>query len=583
MKKENIPFDKRIMKAGVIPNLVSAALVFSYAAIFISMRLVQLPWAILIVGGIVLFAEFVFSPLTNGLLTKKLTERITDWQENGIADYKERTQLFEAIMSFPYKKGIQTFLYFFVCAVLMALGYYLVPQMGLTFATDAVSFIACIFGSYFAGLLALDYSEHICEPMAQELVAQGIDAEYVQEKKQFSLSMYTRMVLYLIIPVLYSAVLLCIVLFEGYFTLNGHIPTAKEQIIKIIVVEVINLSLCLLLVQRYSSSIRKSNIALAESLVHSLKTGDANQYIGTSISNRMQYNIWLLNNVISRFNTLLTTADNVAEKVLHTTDSLSVISGQLSSTSLEQSAAVKEILTTMEDSSALTQNIANTIESVSASADDTYQSVTASFDALESITSQMNEIHAANDVSIAGIQELEKQVENIGKVISIINDIADQTRIIAFNAELEAVSAGDEGQSFHIVATEIRRLAGSTMNSITEIKEYIENIQQAANRLISTSRMGTETINQESELITRLQEQFNSIKNLADITADQSTDISSLVGSQSASFGQIVITLRQIASSIESFAGMTATINDTAVNMQDISKTLRDIEFVSQQ
>jgi len=582
MKKENIPFDKRIMKAGVVPNLVSAALVFSYAAIFITMRLEQLPWAILIVGAIVLFAEFVFSPLTNGLLTKKLTERINDWQENGIDDYKERTLLFEAIMAFPHKKGIQTFLYFFVCAVLMALGYYLVPQMGLSIATDMVSFIACIFGSYFAGLLALDYSERICEPMAQELVSQGIDAEYVQQKKQFSLSMNARMVLFLIIPVLYSSALLCIILYEGYFILNGHMPTPREQIIKVAVVEAINLSLCLLLVQKYYRAMRKSNIDLAESLVHSLKTGDANQYIPTSISNRMQYNIWLLNNVISRFNNLLTTADSVAEKVLHTTDSLSVISGQLSSTSLEQSAAVKEILTTMEDSSALTQNIANTIESVSSGAEDTYQSVTASFDVLDNITSQMKEINAANDVSIAGIQELEKQVENIGQVISIINDIADQTRIIAFNAELEAVSAGDEGQSFHIVATEIRRLAGSTMNSITEIKEYIENIQQAANRLISTSRMGTETINQEAELITRLQEQFNSIKNLADITADQSTDISGLVGSQSASFNQIVVTLRQIAASIESFAGMTATINDTAVNMQGISKTLRDIEFISQ-
>ncbi len=580
---DTLPFDKRIMKAGVVPNLVSATLVFSYAAIIITMRLEQLPWAILIVGGIVLFAEFVFSPLTNGILTKKLTERITEWQERGIEDYKERTQLFVSIMAFPYKKGIQTFLYFFVCAVLMALGYYLVPQMGLSAETDMVSFIACIFGSYFAGLLALDYSERICEPMAQQLVAQGIDAEYVQTKKHFGLSMNTRMVLFLIIPVLYSMVLVCIVLFEGYFQLNGHIPSAAEQITKIAVVEVINLILCLLLVYKYFTAVTQNNKALGESLMHSLKTGDANQYIDTAISNRMQYNIWLLNNVVAKFNVLLTTADDVAEKVLHTTDSLSVISGQLSSTSLEQSASVKEILTTMEDSSALTQNIANTIETVSGGAEDTYQSVTDSFAVLDNIASQMKEIDAANGDIISGIQELEKQVENIGQVVSIINDIADQTRIIAFNAELEAVSAGDEGQSFHIVATEIRRLAGSTMNSITEIKEYIDTIQDAANRLISTSRRGTETIGEESELISRLQEQFNSIKSLADITAEQSNEISGIVGQQSASFAQIVITLRQISASIESFAGMTATINDTAVNMQSISKTLRDIEFVSQQ
>ncbi len=581
-EKETMPFDKRIIKAGVFPNLFSATLVFLFEAVFISMRIEQLPWATLIVVGIVVFAEFVFSPLTNGILTKKLTVNITAWQTEGIDDYKKRTQLFESIMSFPIKKGIQTCLYFLVCAVLLTVSYYIFPQMGLSFSTCLMSFIACTFGAYFAGMLAFDYSERICVPMAEKLVREGIDDEYVEKKKHFGLSMNGRMVFFLIIPVVYSTALLCIVLLEGYMVLNGRIPSAIEQISKVCLVEVINLILCFIMIQKYYRALKLNNTALAESLTTSLKTGKADQYIDTTISNRMQYNIWLLNNVISRFNVLLTTADDVAEKVLHTTDSLSVISGQLSSTSLEQSASVKEILSTMEDSSALTQNIANTIESVSAGAEDTYQSVTDSFEVLDNITNQMKEIDAANGEIIAGIQELEKQVENIGQVVSIINDIADQTRIIAFNAELEAVSAGDQGQSFHIVATEIRRLAGSTMNSITEIKEYIENIQQSAGRLISTSHLGTETITQESQLIGSLQEQFNSIKSLADVTAEQSNEISGIVGQQSASFAQIVITLRQISASIESFAGMTATINDTAISMQRISRTLADIEFISQ-
>ena len=117
---EDLPFNKRILKQGMAPNLVSAALVFIYEAVFTGMTLKQLPWAILIVTVIVGFAEFVFSPITNGILTTKLTAELEDWKTKGIDSVEERTRIFERVMSFPIKKSIQTFMYFFICAVLLS-------------------------------------------------------------------------------------------------------------------------------------------------------------------------------------------------------------------------------------------------------------------------------------------------------------------------------------------------------------------------------------------------------------------------------------------------------------------------------
>ena len=85
------------------------------------------------------------------------------------------------------------------------------------------------------------------------------------------------------------------------------------------------------------------------------------------------------------------------------------------------------------------------------------------------------------------IKELNTKMNGIWDIVGIINNVADQTKIIAFNAELEASSSGEAGKNFHIVATEIRRLSDTILDSIKEIKIVIDEIQKASDRLILDS------------------------------------------------------------------------------------------------
>ena len=220
-----LPFNKKVLKAGIAPNVISATLVFVFEALFMGMTLKQLPWALLIVSFIVGFAEFVFSPITNGILTTKLTKDILKWETEGLESEKERTSLFESIMSFPLKKALQTFLYFFVCSFLLAVSYHFIPVMGVNIRTSVYALIACLYGSYFAGLVAFVYSEKLCKPMGQKLVQEGIDNKYVHQKKYFGMGLTLRAVLYVVIPSLYISILYIVIVNEGYQELNGKIPT----------------------------------------------------------------------------------------------------------------------------------------------------------------------------------------------------------------------------------------------------------------------------------------------------------------------------------------------------------------------
>ena len=116
----------------------------------------------------------------------------------------------------------------------------------------------------------------------------------------------------------------------------------------------------------------------------------------------------------------------------------------------------------------------------------------------------MTEITDANVSTISGIRELGEKISGIWEIVKIINDIADQTRIIAFNAELEASSAGDSGKNFHIVANEVRRLAAGITKSVDQIKERITEIQHSSDNLIITSESGTEKIREGLELSEKL-------------------------------------------------------------------------------
>lgn len=83
------------------------------------------------------------------------------------------------------------------------------------------------------------------------------------------------------------------------------------------------------------------------------------------------------------------------------------------------------------------------------------------------------------------IKNLENQLTGISEITSLLTDIADQIKIIAFNAELEAVKAGASGKNFLIIATEIRRLADYTMDSIIETQEQISLVHTTTEKLIS--------------------------------------------------------------------------------------------------
>lgn len=268
------------------------------------------------------------------------------------------------------------------------------------------------------------------------------------------------------------------------------------------------------------------------------------------------------------------TQKTVSDNLLAESTNLAEATRVSAANSQNQSAAVKEIVSTMHDSTELANNIGEKIKEVTALAEQSRDAVISGNNALQNNVNELMNIKNTNMLTIDGIKELNSKINGIWDIVSIINNVADKTKIIAFNAELEASNSGEAGKNFHVVATEIRRLSDNIIDSIKEIREIITDIQKASEALIQDSEKGTVQIDNGCESAKSLEKEFESIMQSSQTTADSSNQILTNVEQLTGASEQIFIALQEIAKGIESFSQNITSVSTASESVKDIASLL---------
>ena len=576
-------FSKRIYRYGFLSATLCALPTFVCVSTFLFSHPLQFIFAGLFCLLVFLFFNLIIAPLINRIETKKIDAAICLFKNEGLKSLSGRTWLYEKLTQFPRHKALETFCFAVAISAATLFFCYKFPKTATDLSDAFIAFLFCLFASYITALAAYYYSEKVASTYSRELVKEGIAEEKIEansffgiKRKWFGLSFSSRTILFLFLPVVFANALSFLVLRFGLLT---DIPvSSKMQITRIVSLSVFSFAaICVscFLVFRY---LRRTSSQIRGCVTEVLVTGNSSTQIQTSRIDRIQYNAFLLTKVFAHYENLMRQFSDIGKNVLKSTESLSEISDKISLASERQNDDVKEILSKMNDSNFLSKNVFDRTSEVFQGTDSTKHEISEVFYLLKENVQQLMSINSSNKDVISGVENLAEQIDSIGDILKIIKDVADQTNIIAFNAELEAVASGRKGRNFHVIATEIRRLASSTMESIEQIKFYIDDIQRASDDLIKSSEKNTELILNETQATHDLEEKFAEIMQSSNETNEKTSEIKNAVEQQTNSFNQIVVTLSQISSGIENFALSTKTISNTVSEMKNVAFNLSDMK-----
>ncbi|MEI6206681.1 MAG: methyl-accepting chemotaxis protein [Desulfuromonadales bacterium] len=264
-------------------------------------------------------------------------------------------------------------------------------------------------------------------------------------------------------------------------------------------------------------------------------------------------------------------------KIITFADELSANVDRQSGFSTQLSSSAVEISSTMEEFSSTASQIALHSQSVVEQADKTLEDSKTGAAEVENLTFKVNDISQNIQANLDEIVELGKKSKEINKVMAIINNIANQTKLIAFNAALEAASAGEAGKRFGVVAVEIRRLADSVVESTSEIEGKISEILDSVNRLVMSSEKSFQLTREGREYAARTVAMLvDSVDGVEEITC-AARQISLSTQQQQIASSQVVFALKDIEQGVRHSSTSILHINSIVKELVVMSGDLKRI------
>jgi methyl-accepting chemotaxis protein len=232
----------------------------------------------------------------------------------------------------------------------------------------------------------------------------------------------------------------------------------------------------------------------------------------------------------------------------------------------EQATAMSEITTTISELLATARQIAESARRVSSIAEEAVSSARTG----ESIGMIQRQV----DLIVSHMLDLGRKSQQIGGILELINELAEQTNILAINATIEAAGAGESGKRFAVVAEEIRRLSDRVAASTKEIRQLIEDIRSAVNKTVMTTEGGNKAVEAGARLFAEVTTSFSQIATLVGTTTEAAREIELSTKQQSTAVEQVNVAVANVAQAsreTESSSGQTL---QTASELAGLSREL---------
>lgn|SRR5574340_809350 len=284
------------------------------------------------------------------------------------------------------------------------------------------------------------------------------------------------------------------------------------------------------------------------------------------------------------FNEFIEKLQQMIKKVAHVTDKVASASVELSATAEEISKGTDTLTSRASQTAAAVEEMNATVGQVAQNsgkaaslAQDTVKTAQDGGTVVSSTISGMQQLSDAVTNSATIISELGKSSDQIGEIVRTIEDIADQTNLLALNAAIEAARAGEQGRGFAVVADEVRKLAERTTKATKEIGDMIRQIQHDTRGAVDSMQQGTQKVTAGVDLVNKTGEALSQIVRMVSESADMIRQIAVASEEQSVATQQIASDIEQVAKvTKESSSGA----HESAKASQDLSQLAVELQGI---
>jgi methyl-accepting chemotaxis protein len=369
---------------------------------------------------------------------------------------------------------------------------------------------------------------------------------------------------------------------ENYFKLTNELVYSAEEYAKgkvvttkiiQIVLFAVNAGLLLVIFLVTNKKIIKP-IYNFSALIEKVSNGDLTTKVEIKgkdeISNLGNY----LNKMIHSFSEIIDKILQTVLGVIDSTDKLRERAEKASEGAKNQSSQASQIATAAEEMSQTITDIARNASQAAESAEEAMKTANEGKSISDNAIKVVKEVYHSTSELSKVVQRLNKRAEEIGEIVIVIKDIADQTNLLALNAAIEAARAGEQGRGFAVVADEVRKLAERTIKATDEISEKIRNIQNESQETNRSMEVSLKNVTRANDFINELGKSLIHIVDSVNRVKDQITQIATAVDEQSAASEEVA---KNIEKTSEIAKEMEKISLEVMMSVNELTKIVEDL------